>query len=130
MDGLDIVNGVEAERDAALVGDHDYTQSRLIEAGNCVRNAGEDAKGGWGRDILAFGHLFVQDSVAVEEDRGQVARNRPGCGGSHGVMIAMSGRVLPSQTLKSREECPEQVGPDTILGWKFAPFWRESEDIT
>ncbi len=127
VDGVNIGGCVEAERDAALVGDHDDTQSCLIEAGDGLGDAGENVEGGRGRDIVAFGHLLVQDTVAVEEDGGEVARNEAW---SHGVMIAMSGRVLPSQTLKSREECPEQVGPDTILGWKFAPFWRESEDIT
>ena len=46
MDCLKIGGRVEAECDAALVGDYDYTQSCVIEAGNCLRDSGQDVKVG------------------------------------------------------------------------------------
>jgi hypothetical protein len=42
-----------------------------------------------GRYIAALRHLFVQDSVAVQENGGEIAREEFGCGVGHGVMIAM-----------------------------------------
>ena len=44
VDRLDIGGGVEAKRDAALVGDHDDAQAGVIEAGNGFGDAGEDVK--------------------------------------------------------------------------------------
>ncbi len=48
VDCLDIRGGVEAEGDAALVGDDDYTQACMIEAGDGFGDAGEDMEVGSG----------------------------------------------------------------------------------
>ena len=54
MDGLDIGGCVETESDAALVGEDDDAQAGPIEAGDCIRDAGEDVKVGPRRDIAGL----------------------------------------------------------------------------
>ncbi len=88
MDGFDVGGCVEAEGDAALVGEDDYAQAGLIETGDGLGDAGEDLEAGPRGDVLAFRHFPVEDSVAVEEDGGEVARNGFRGRIGHGVMIA------------------------------------------
>ena len=67
MDVLDIGSGVEAEGDAALVGDYDDAQAVSIQCGNRFRDAGKQVEVLPCGDVLAFGHFAVDDSVAVEK---------------------------------------------------------------
>ena len=84
MDVLDIGSGVEAEGDAALVGDNENTQACLIEPRDGFGHAGEQLEVLPAGDVLAFGQLAVKDAVAVEkgsaQDRAQsVAKLFAGC---------------------------------------------------
>ena len=95
--GVDLVNvggGIQAKTDAALVGDDEHAEPRLVEAGDGIWDAGEQFEVMPGSDILSLGHLAVDDPVAVEEDgfdgggRGRMLRSV----GSerHPAMIAIS----------------------------------------
>lgn len=68
VDGVDIGEGVEAAGDAALVGDDQDEEAGAVEAGDGFCNAGQGMEFGGSADVGALGHLFVEDSVAVEED--------------------------------------------------------------
>lgn len=85
---LDVGGGVEPESDAALVGDDHHAQSRAVEQGDGLGYAGQDVKAVPGGYITALRHLLVENSVAVEEDGGEVGGYALAGGVGHGVMIA------------------------------------------
>src|ERR1700727_2734457 len=100
---LDICSGVEAEGYAALVGDDEDTQASLIESRDGLGHAGKQFEVMPTGDVLAFGHLAVEDAVAVEKDSAQGgAKLFAGCAvldavqvrafwlGLHPAMIAIS----------------------------------------
>ena len=65
VDGADGGCVVEAEGDAALVGDDDDAEAGLVEAGDGLGNAGEQVEVRPGGDVAPFRQLLVEDSVAV-----------------------------------------------------------------
>ena len=67
MNELDILRGIEAQRDAALIGHHQDAYSRAIEARDRLTHAGQKFKILPPGDVLAFRPLTVDDAVAVEE---------------------------------------------------------------
>lgn len=72
--GVDIAHvfgGIEAEGDAALVGDDDDAQARAVEASDGLRDAGQWLKLAPGGNVAAFRHLAIEDAVAVQEDGAQ-----------------------------------------------------------
>jgi len=71
VDIAHVVGGVEAEGDAALVGDDDDAQARAVEASDGLRHTGQWLKFAEGGNVAAFGELAVEDSVAVQEDGAQ-----------------------------------------------------------
>lgn len=75
VDGFDFRSGVETARDATLVGDHDGEKPGLIDAAQCLRHAGEHMEVVPASDVLTFLHFLVQNSIAIEEDGSQTARN-------------------------------------------------------
>jgi hypothetical protein len=66
--GVYVCLGVEAEGDAALVGDDQHAESGLIETGDCFCYAGQQFEMAPVGDVLAFGHLLIDDAVAIEKD--------------------------------------------------------------
>jgi hypothetical protein len=71
VDFVDILGGVKAEGDAALVGDDENAQAGPIEPRNGLGDAGKQFEVLPVGDVLAFGHLAVEDAVAVEKDSTQ-----------------------------------------------------------
>jgi len=68
MDGDDIRSGIKSQRNAALVGHNQDSQSGLIELANSVRHAGEQFKVLPAGDVLTLRHFAVDDAVAVKKD--------------------------------------------------------------
>ena len=68
VDFVDGRGGVEAEGYAALVGDDEDTQAGLIEPRDGLGDAGEQFEVLPVGDVLALGHLAVENAVAVEKD--------------------------------------------------------------
>jgi len=68
MDRVHISSGVEAEGDAALVGDDEDAQAGLVEPRDGLGDAGEQIEMLPAGDVLALGHFAVEDAIAVEED--------------------------------------------------------------
>ena len=66
--GVHVRRGVEAEGDAALIGDDEDPESGLIETGDGLRHAGQEFELLPAGDVLAFGHFVVDDAVAIEKD--------------------------------------------------------------
>ena len=68
MNCFNIGERVEASGDAALVGDHDDADAGLVQEMKSLWHVGENMEVFPTSNVLAFGHLLVQDSVAIEED--------------------------------------------------------------
>lgn len=86
-DGLNVCDGVEAEGDAALIGDDDDAEAGAVELCDCLGHAGEQMEFIPRSHVLSFGKLFVEDSVTIEEDRGQRSAAGAVGRGAHAVMI-------------------------------------------
>jgi len=71
MDVLDIGGGIEAEGDAALVGDNENTQTCLIELRDGFRHAGKQLEILPAGDVLVLRQFAVEDAVAVQKDSAQ-----------------------------------------------------------
>ena len=67
VDGFYVCRSVEAEGDAALVGDYEDAQAVSIQCGNRFRDAGKQVEVLPRGDVLALGHFAVDDSVAVKK---------------------------------------------------------------
>ena len=87
VDVEDIGCSVEAEGDAALIGDDEDAEADAVEFGDGCDHAGKWLELALGGDEAAFGHLAVDDSVAVEEDGVQRAWRIAVCGVRHTAMI-------------------------------------------
>ncbi len=83
----DICGGVKAECDSALIRDDDDAQARAIEFRDRVRHAGQSLEFTDGSNEAAFGHLAIENAVAVEEDGVQGARQNAVFEVGHPAMI-------------------------------------------
>ncbi len=84
--------GVEAECDSALIGDDDDAESGAIELRDRVRHAGQRLEFAGGSDVTAFGHLAIEDAIAVEEDGVQGAGQNAVFEVGHAAMITTGWR--------------------------------------
>lgn len=63
----DCFRRVFAQRNAALVGNHDYAQPGAIEPGNGQGRTGQQHKTLPGRDVFALRQLLVDDAIAIQK---------------------------------------------------------------
>lgn len=64
---IDIGGCIETKRDATLVRKHENAQTGSVQAGDCLWNAGKQSEFFPTRDISAFGHLAVDDSITIQK---------------------------------------------------------------
>lgn len=69
VDGIEIRAGVQAERDAALIGNNEGTHTGLIELCNGLRHTGEELKFIPTGNVVAFREFAVDDTVTIKKDR-------------------------------------------------------------
>ncbi len=101
VDRQDILLGINAESDAALVGDHDDAEPVAVEQGDSFDGAGQELELVPAGDVLAFGHLAVDHAVTVEEDGVDRAGIKTAKGIVHPAMIAIE-RLTPACTAVRR----------------------------
>ena len=87
VDLADIVLGVEAESNAALVRDHNDTQPRAVEAMNGFDDSRQWIELAPTRDEATLRQLAVEDAVAIQKDGAQWAGRKAVCLVGHNDMI-------------------------------------------
>jgi hypothetical protein len=94
VDLMHILGGVLAEADAALVGDHNDTESPVVETRDSLWHPGQRLKFAPRCYISAFRQFAIENAVTVQEDGVQGARKNSVRGSDHIAMIAAESSAL------------------------------------
>ncbi len=68
VNGVHIFRGIQSESDPTLIGDNNYAHSDLIQASNGFGRARQNVEVIGCTNVLAFGHLLVNDAITVQKD--------------------------------------------------------------
>lgn len=68
MDRVELFFRIQAQGDAALIGNDDDFHARLVQAGDGGSDAREQNELVGRGNVAAFRHLTIDDPVAIEED--------------------------------------------------------------